>query len=84
MSKERSSRAEVRNPMIALPEVQALAALPLDARMATRAALMAISKECRHRGNEAWAKHKAPMAAYWKANAVNLRHLALAIPKGKK
>lgn len=77
----RSSRADVRNPMVALPEVRELAELPLEARLALRRALMAFSSSCRVRGNEAWAKHKAPMAAYWKANAVNIRHLALSIPK---
>lgn len=77
----RSKRAEVRNPMLAIPEVQALANLPPEAREALRAALLAISTACRERGNEAWRKHKPPMAAYWKANAVNARHLAQAIRK---
>lgn len=77
----RSNRADVRNPMLMLPEVQAIAELPADSQAALRKALQAISEACRARGNEAWRKHKPPMAAYWKANAVNARHLALAIPK---
>ncbi len=79
MNKERSNRADVRNPMLALPEVQAFAALPDDSRKALRDALNAFSKACRERGNECWRRHKPPMAAYWKANAVNARHLAKAL-----
>jgi uncharacterized membrane protein len=79
----RSNRPEVRNPMLAIPEVQVIASLPPVAREALRAALLAISNACRERGNEAWRKHKPPMAAYWKANAVNARHLARAIPRDR-
>lgn len=76
----RSSRAEVRNPLLALPEVrEAFAALPADCQAALRNVLNAMSKDFRARGNEAWRKHKPPMAAYWKGNAVYARHLALAI-----
>lgn len=74
---------DVRNPLLALPEVQAFAALPIEARLALRAALQAVSKDCRARAEKAWRTHKPPMAAYWKANAVNARHLSLAIPKDK-
>jgi hypothetical protein len=77
----RSSRVDVRNPLLALPEVQAFAQLPPDAQRALRAALVAFSKSCRVKGNEAWASHKPPMAAYWKAWAVNAGHAARAIPK---
>lgn len=76
----RSMLPEVRNPMLAIPEVQAIAALPEESCAALRDALLAISYSCRAKGNEAWRKHKPPMAAYWKANAVNARHLARAIP----
>lgn len=79
----RSILPEVRNPMLAIPEVQAIALLPDEARKALRCALLAVSDSCRAKGNEAWKKHKPPMAAYWKANAVNARHLARAIPLSK-
>lgn len=65
--------------MLAIPEVQAFAGLPPEAQEALRSALLAVSKSCRARANECWRRHKAPMAAYWKANAVNARHLATAI-----
>lgn len=78
----RSNRPIVRNWMLDLPEVQAIGDLPIEAREALRDALQALSRASRERGNEAWRRHKAPMAAYWKAKAVDARHLALAIPKG--
>jgi hypothetical protein len=78
----RCNLATVRNWMLALPEVQDLATLPPEARVALRRALLAVSEACRAKGNEAWRKHKPPMAAYWKGNAVHAKHLARAIPKG--
>jgi hypothetical protein len=74
---ERSARAEVRNPLVALPAAAKLAALPPEARAALEELLGEISKDCRGRANEAWKRHKAPMAAYWKANAVYARHMKL-------
>lgn len=79
IAQARSNRAEVRNPLLALPEIrEAFAALPADSQDALRIALKAMSNNFRARGNEAWRKHKPPMAAYWKGNAVYARHLALA------
>lgn len=80
----RSNSKEVRNPMLTIPEVQAFAELPPDAAQALRNALVGASKVFRVRANEAWKRHKAPIAAYWKASAVNARHLANAIPKTPK
>lgn len=75
----RSSRADVRNPLLAIPEVKAQwDALPLEAKAALVSMLNAMSKTFRARGEAAWRKHKPPVAAYWKASAVNCRHLALA------
>jgi len=80
----RSNRPTVRNWMLELPEVQAIGTLPPEAREALRAALQAVSKVSRDRGNDAWRRHKAPMAAYWKAKAVDAMHLARAIPKADR
>ncbi|MCV0438925.1 MAG: hypothetical protein K5880_09855 [Hydrogenophaga sp.] len=75
----RSSRADVRNPMLAIPEVRAAyAALPLSARVALVKMLQATSRTCRANAEVAYRKHKPPMYAYWKAMGVNARHLALA------
>ena len=70
----RSIRADVRNPLLMLPAAQAIAALPADARAALRALLRQISTDARGRAETCWRKHKAPMAAYWKAVAVYANH----------
>lgn len=72
----RSVRATVRNPLLALPAAADLQRLPADAKAALRALLLEIRTDARARANECWRKHKAPMAAYWKAVAVYANHTA--------
>lgn len=74
----RSSRADVRNPLLAVPGVdEALARLSPEARDGIREIAQLCSAAWRAKGEECWRRHKPPMAAYWKAWAVNARHLAL-------
>lgn len=70
----RSLRADVRNPLLALPSAQELANLGPEARAALRALLLDIRSEARRRAEECWRKHKAPMATYWKGVAVYANH----------
>lgn len=71
----RSLKVEVRNPLLALPGVQALVAqLSPESRAVMRALLRAISADARARADLCWKKHKAPMACYWKAVAVYANH----------
>lgn len=77
----RSNRAEVRNPVLALPAAARLRALPAPAREALAAVLRDLSRDARERAEKSWRTHKAPMAAYWKAVAVYARHLAVALKK---
>ena len=81
---ERSSRADVRNPILALPAATGLAALPHAAREALRSVLTAIAADASGRAQKAWRTHKAPMALYWKAVSVYARHIARAIPRGEQ
>lgn len=74
MSADRSIRADVRNPLMALPAARELSALPPDAQAAVRALLKQISADARERAEKCWRTHKAPMAAYWKAVAVYANH----------
>jgi hypothetical protein len=71
---DRSSLAQVRNPLLALPGAKRLRALPPEAKTALRALLMDIRKDAQARAEQCWRKHKAPMAAYWKALAVYAGH----------
>lgn len=78
---ERSSRHDVRNPLAADPEVieliERLTTEHPAAAVALRGTLKALSAKWRDQAEHAWRKHKGPMAAYHKANAVNARHLSL-------
>lgn len=70
----RSKSPNVRNPLLALPAVVELQALPSESRAALRKVLKAISADARVRAEKCWRTHKAPMAAYWKAVAVYANH----------
>lgn len=70
----RSVRADVRNPLLQLPSIAELQALPADAQVALRKILKDISADARARADKCWRTHKAPMAAYWKAVAVYANH----------
>lgn len=72
----RQARADVRNPLLALPAVADLLALPGGSKAALAAVPKDISKDARERADKAWRTHKAPMAAYWKAVAVYANHTA--------
>jgi hypothetical protein len=72
----RSLRADVRNPLLQLPAAQRLAELPPEAQAALKALLLEIRNDCRVRADECWRKHKAPMAAYWKATGVYANHMS--------
>ncbi len=75
----RSNRATVRNPILALPAYQKLARLPRPAREALADLLVELGLDANERAEQCWTKHKAPMAAYWKACGVYARHIAKAL-----
>lgn len=73
----RSSRPDVRNPMLSLTEItEGWAALPRVARLAMIDFLKAISKSARTQGAYHWSKNKYSSASYWMTKAVFARHLA--------
>jgi hypothetical protein len=76
----RSSRPEVRNPVLALPAARRLAeTLQEPARQALEALLLELARDAGDRAKAAWRSHKAPMACYWKIVSVYARHLARAL-----
>ena len=77
--KARSLRAEVRNPVLALPAFRRLRILPQPARDALADVLLDLEADARNRADQCWKKHKAPMAVYWKAIAVYARHIRRAL-----
>lgn len=78
----RSNRAEVRNPILRLPGFAKLKRLPRPVREALADLLWELGADASVRAEDCWRKHKAPMAAYWKACAVYARHIARALRAG--
>ncbi len=72
----RSSRAEVRNPILSLPSADRLARLDPAQRRELSAVLLDLRRDAQLRAEDCWRRHKAPMAAYWKAVSVYAGHIA--------
>jgi transposase len=80
----RSNSAAVRNPIAADPDVARQMLFLTDREKEfLSSVLKRLSKQWRGKAEYAWKNHKPPMAAYWKQNAVNARHLALALTKAQ-
>lgn len=75
----RSDRMEVRNPVMGLPAVAKLRALPIDTRLALRAVLTDLAADAASRAEKSWRQNKGPMAAYWKAVSVYAKHTRAAL-----
>lgn len=76
---DRSARMEVRNPILGLPSMAAMEALPPEAREALRGVLLDISRDAAGRAEKSWRQNKGPMAAYWKAVSVYAKHIRNAL-----
>lgn len=76
---DRSKRPEVRNPVLTLPSMQRLQQLPPDQRELIAQLLADLAGDANDRAQRCWSRHKAPMAAYWKAVSVYAGHLKRAI-----
>jgi uncharacterized membrane protein len=75
----RSNLAGVRNPVLRLKSIAGLQNLPPEAKAALRSVLMDMRADSRELAEQCWKKHKAPMAAYWKAVSVYAGHLSRAL-----
>ena len=73
------ARALRANPVLGLASTARLAALPDETRRPLIALLYELRTEARARAEVSWRRHKAPMAAYWKAVSVYAGHLARAL-----
>lgn len=68
--------AQRANPMLSLPAVQRLVELDPVSKSVLRDILSDLQGDARGRADQSWARHKAPMAAYWAAVAVYAGHLS--------
>jgi hypothetical protein len=75
----RSSRPETRNPILALPAARRLADLDPATREVVAGILAELALDARGRADQAWRKHKGPMAVYWKAVSVYATHIRRAL-----
>ena len=83
-TQSRSSRPDVRNPILALPEVQALLDLPPESRAALAAVLMGIARTKREMADHSWRRNKGPMALYHKVVGVYAGHAARVLNRSLK
>ncbi|MEO8383635.1 MAG: hypothetical protein ABI583_00225 [Betaproteobacteria bacterium] len=67
---DRTLRAEVGNPVLALPASAQLNALSPEARVALRAMLTDIRADARLKTEQRWRSDKVPIAAYRKVVSV--------------
>jgi len=72
----RTTRREVRNPLLTLPAVAQLRQMPTETQDALRAVLRQLSEQAARKAEHSWRTKKAPMAAYWKAVSVYAKHTA--------
>lgn len=72
---DRSLRREVRNPVLGLPAMARLHALPPESRAAVEEILADVTTDARKRAQASWIKNKGPMAAYWKAVGAYSNHI---------
>lgn len=70
---------DIRNPVLSLPGVDELRALPPECRDPLRHALRSIRADARAKAQDSWRRNKGPMAAYWKAVGVYAGHIERAI-----
>lgn len=76
----RSNRPEVRNPILAMPEVLAeIEQLDPNSRAALAKILNSMSKVFRGKAEHAWHARKGPLALYARTNSVYARHMSLAL-----
>ena len=73
---DRSSRSDTRNPLLRLPAAQRIGNLPEPMRAELALLLKELALDARDHAEASWRKHKAPMAAYWKAVSVYAMHLS--------
>ena len=71
----RSSRREVRNPVLGLPAAAQLKSLPPEALDALDGILRDLAADAQWRAQHSWLKSKAPQAAYWKAVSTYAKHI---------
>lgn len=72
----RSRRADVRNPVLALPSARLVRTISGDTRLLLAVLLFDLASDARRRAAANWNNRKAFLAAYWATVAVYAGHIA--------
>src|SRR3546814_13560702 len=72
----RSSRAEVRNPVLALLAARLIRAMPANIRAMLAVLLLDLAADARRRSRTSWENRKGIVAAYWATVAAYDVHFA--------
>lgn len=75
----RSSRPDVRNPLLALEGLERFADFPPDMVEALALLMAEYEQKSRANGAQAWARAKYQTGSYWMIWAINLRHARVAL-----
>lgn len=78
-ARQRSARAEIRNPALALPAARAMRCLCPDLRLLLAVLLHDLRRDARARADNCWKSRKAFLAAYWSVVSVYSGHFARAL-----
>lgn len=78
----RSAQPETRNPVLALPTMQRLRALPAPLRELLSDLLADLSCDARKRSETHLKRNKWWSAVYWRGIAIYAQHIARAIRRG--
>jgi hypothetical protein len=70
------------NPLLELPAMAELLALPEPERRALAALLSELGTQAHTKAEVSWRQRKGPMAAYWRAVGVYAGHTARALRRG--
>jgi hypothetical protein len=81
---DRSLKAHVRNPVLALRSAEKLQQLPEESRLLLAEILKELASDARGRAQQSWRRNKGPMAVYWKAVGAYSSHLSRAVRGGIK
>jgi len=70
------------NPLLSLPSVRKVLALPREQRRALEALMRDLRAEADNLAEVSWRRRKGPLATYWRAVSTYARHVAHALSKG--
>jgi hypothetical protein len=75
----RGARVDVRNPILRLPSMQTILALPVEQRRPLGILLRELADQANAEAERSRKRNKHMMYAYWKVAAVYVKHVARAI-----